>query len=80
MLIPPNKGKDYYLNYLVKFSVKQGCLPKVVFEKIASTIGDSGVYNPKDCITKDCMTRGSQGLGNFQRKFGYIGTWLNPSK
>lgn len=46
------------------FSVRQGYFLKAGFGKIASNIGDSGVY----IVPKPA------------RNFGYVGTWLNISE
>lgn len=54
----------------------QAFLPKVGLEKTASDIGDSGVY----IALKLARLGGFQGLGDFQRSVGYVGTWLNISK
>lgn len=79
-LLPPDDSKDHYPSSLIKLTsfmfYQTGLSPKVRFEKIASNTGEGGVY----IVLKRCKTRVFQELEDFQRNFGYVGTWLNISK
>lgn len=72
MLISPSKSKDHFFGCIKQalFSVRQGCLPKARFERIALDTGDNGAYMAQ----KICKARA------VPRVFGYVGTWQNISK
>lgn len=48
----------------------------MVFENIASNAGKGRVYK----VQKTIKLERFQGLGDFQRSFGHVGTWLNILK
>ena len=79
---PTARSEDHYSNSLIKLSnlyflSRQGYFPKVGFEKIASSIGDSGVYIAQKNLQDWGVYKGWEISGG---NLGYIETWLNMSK
>jgi hypothetical protein len=59
-------------NYASFISLRQGCPPSAGFQKISLNV-DSGAYTAPEKV-------GFRGSEDFQRNFGYRGTWLNVSE